>query len=122
MRGQAVLADVWSINQAAHNHVPAHQALQTAKDEQPPELPLGCAINRFFGQEPDERDEEHDTDQPSPQAMDEFEPEDRFEILDRHPGVDFLELGILAVFFIERLPVGFIHRRDDAGEGSPFHN
>ena len=105
MGGQTILADIGAVHQTAHHHVPAHQALKPAKDEKSPQFPFGRAVDGAFGKKPDERDEEHNADQTAPKPVNEFQPEDVFEIIHGHPGIDFLEFRVLAVFGIKRSPV-----------------
>ena len=61
-------------------------------------------------------------DKPTQHTMRVFEIEDSFELTKRHPGVDLLVLGKLAVMLKFCLPGCLVERRQHSGNGLPAHH
>ena len=122
MRGQPVLADVRIIDQAALDHVPADQALHSAEYEHQPVFRPLLFADVAFGRKYQERHKEHDADQATEQAMQEFEPENALECLNIHVCIDLLELWRLLVHLERRPPLGIGQRRQNARDRFPVNH
>ena len=83
MRGQPVLADGRVVDQAAFNHVPAEQTLESAKHEHRQVLRPFGAPDVSTPHEIDERHKENETDHATEDAVQVFQPEDALEVVER---------------------------------------
>ncbi len=81
----------------------------------PPLDPAGCP-------EPDQRDDEGQPDQPAPQPMDPFQPEDLLEAGEPEALVHQAVLRDLLIEMVQPLPFRVAHRWKRARERRPFHD
>jgi len=94
--------------------------LERAKHEDDPQMEAESLADPPSDEEIEEGDEKHQTDQPAPQTVGVLEPEDEFEIVKRHAGIQHPVFRIALVIAEERLPFAVAERRHDAEEGFPF--
>ena len=79
------------------DHAAVEQALRATQGEEACAFPRQRAINPAAPQENHKRRKEDKTNGAAPQAVGILKPENLFEILNRHPGILFLELGELLI-------------------------
>lgn len=85
MCGEAIVADCWVIDEAALYHVPAHEALRAAEDEQGEEFkPIARRYCAAEG-EPEEGEGESEAKEAPEEAVEPFPEEDLFEVAQIHP-------------------------------------
>ena len=119
MRGEPVMAHVGPVDQPALHHVPAERALRGAEQKGDAECETEPAADPSAQRKPDRRDGEDQPDEAAPEPVQIFQPEDRAEVLDRHPEIDPPELRRLAVEGERGLPPGGVERRQPAGHRPP---
>ena len=113
--------------EAGGHHEPAHAALSAAEQEQPnqpaahPAQRLSCGKDPARP-EPEQRHQERQADQPTPEPVQIFQPEDPLEALDTEPLVQQGILRDLLVQLEQPLPLRIRDRRQCATEGGPFHD
>ena len=121
MGDQPVLADIGAHRQPALHHEPAERPLQPAQQEQADQTGPQRRADAVADRAAKTRRGEGNADQPAPQAMDVFPPEDALELVQRHVGLELLEFGDLLVE-IELLLPGWpvVERRQHAADGLPL--
>ena len=117
--GEPVLADVRIVHEAALDHVPAEDALQSAEYEHQQVLRPLIASNISFRQKVDERQQKNYADNSAQQTVQEFQPENILEGIDVHLRIQFLKFGRLLVHLEHTLPLAVCDRWQPAHERSP---
>ncbi|ODS00853.1 hypothetical protein AUC68_12950 [Methyloceanibacter methanicus] len=84
MGRQAILADIHPVHEAAHDHVPAQCALQSAEDEKPEETRQHGSWDIAGEPKPHEWHEKDDADETAQKAMGPFPPIDPLEAFQVH--------------------------------------
>ena len=120
MGGESILADPRIVHQAAFDHIPAERALQSTEQKYHRQLGRPCLIDFLAKQEIHKRQQEHQPDQASEQAMQVFPPENRLELGQAHPLVDLLIFRRLLIFMKYLFPLRLIERGQGADDGLPF--
>ncbi len=120
MGGKAVVADRGAVDQARGDHGPAQRALEPAQHEHDHQARLEFGREPAAQPEPGERQGEGEADQPAPQPMEEFEPEDLLELGDVEAAVDHPSLRGGRVFLQFGPPGLFRQRRQPPGDRLPF--
>ena len=120
MGSQAKLADPRIIHQTALDHVPAHRALQAAKNENTQQLGNQWSIDFSPKPEVEKWQEKDGTDESSQHTMPVLPEENALELVKFHLVIDFLILGRFLVFFEGFIPFALIQRRNDADDGLPL--
>src|SRR5262249_56324953 len=91
-RGKTILRARSAAGEPGIDHPPADRALQPAEREDAPEARPPFALDPAAPQEPQERQQEHDADQPAEQTVRPLPPIDGLELPEPHAAVDLLEL------------------------------
>ncbi len=86
---QSILRHFHPLGQARGHHPPADSALQRTQAEDDPQALLELRRQPPLPDEPQEREQECDADEPAQQAMRPFPPEDRLELIKAHAEVQF---------------------------------
>ena len=120
MRCEAILADPRVIHQSAHDHVPAQQPLQTAEDEQQPQVRQEAGAQAPAQPEIQHGQQEDNADQPTEHPVQILEHEDALEALQIHAAVDLEVLRELSVFVEGFLPGLLGQGRNHTHQRFPF--
>ena len=91
------MADLGPVDETALHHVPAKRALRGAQQEGDGKPCPEPAPDPPAQREPGGREDEDHPDRPAPDTVQIFQPEDRAEVVDRHPEIDPPELRRLAI-------------------------
>ena len=120
MRGEAKVRNPRIIDESALHHVPAQRALQPAEKKDGEEPRGDAGRNPAFGDEPQQRHQEHDSDRASEQAVDIFPAVDPLEPFQAHVRVDLTKLGRRLISGEGIVPIRVAHGRQRPDDGLPF--
>jgi hypothetical protein len=120
MSGEAVLADINTVNEAGGNHVPAQRSLGAAENENCKQLRPQGPFNPAGEREIKQRQGKGHADEAAQETMGPFPPVDEFEFRQRHAPVLDLVLRNEFVFFKGDQPIRFIQWWNCTQQGPPF--
>ena len=102
MSREPVLAYRWLIHESGFDHVPTERALKTAKNEKSRQSPNKADGQPVTKQEPCKGQKISNADKATEHTVKILEPENTFEVIQRHPKVQFLKF--------RRCPIGIEYR------------